>query len=88
MGLVRWPSDISEPFEPCCAICGATPSPAAMSAGCLDRFGEQAFACSAHFDRKSTFITGWADFLAREQSAGAEQQHILTAGEPDATHIC
>lgn len=88
MGLIRWPSDLPEPFEPGCAICGATPPFDAISVGCLDRFGGQAFACEAHFDRKSTFIIGWANFLSDERGADIEQMVQLAAGESDATHIC
>lgn len=67
MAITKLPPDfkLTEPLT--CAICNVKLDLDKATAGMLDSNHQQAFACVSHFSEVERFITGWADFAAKER---------------------
>jgi len=62
MAIVGWPNDVKTNWFVSCVTCKRVIPLSEASAGLVDRAGEQAFACNAHFWNSALLILGWIDF--------------------------
>lgn len=60
-----------------CIICLEIVSPAVTTAGSLYADGNQAFACTVHFDDRAQWITAWALFETKKTSSSIAREIIV-----------
>lgn len=77
MAIVAWPDDMGVPAAVVCVICKEARPASAVSAGMEDTSHGLTFACDAHFGLASSYIVGWADFIAAEWSKADAYPYVL-----------
>jgi hypothetical protein len=82
MAIITWPDDVQIEKTVLCVACNQEILLSEATAGAVDVYGKQAFACNDHFWNGTQLIRGWTEFALAQQ---AEQQQwelsLLCAGE-------
>lgn len=83
MAIVAWPDDVDAPASVVCVMCKEARPAGSVSAGMEDTSHCLTFACDVHFGIASSYIVGWADFIAAEWSKADAYPHVLQLMETE-----